>query len=127
MDFLVIIQAIEGFWWRFRDEDYRLKNRITGKTDTRLKTILNSLIDEFKGIITLELNKIEVNEVVDSRHYFSHFVPKAKKPFAKDGIELYHLTNQIRKLLICCVLNFIGFSNEQINKIVKKSDNKFLY
>lgn len=127
MDFLVIIQAIEGFWWRFRDEDYRLKNRITGKKDTRLKTILNSLIDEFKGINTLDLNKIEVNEVVDSRHYFSHFVHKAKKPFAKDGIELYHLTNQIRKLLICCVLNFVGFSNEQINKIIKKSDNTFLH
>ncbi len=127
VDFLIIIQAIEGFWWRFRDEDYRLKNKITGKISTRLKTILNSLIDEFKGIMTLDLDKIEVNEVVDSRHYFSHFVPKAKKPFAKDGIELYHLTNQIRKLLICCVLNFVGFSNEQINKIVKKSDNKFLH
>lgn len=120
VDFLIIIQAIEGFWWRFRDEDYRLKNKITGKISTRLKTILNSLIDEFKGIMTLDLDKIEVNEVVDSRHYFSHFVPKAKKPFAKDGIELYHLTNQIRKLLICCVLNFVGFSNEQINKIVKE-------
>ena len=127
MDFLVIIQAIEGFWWRFRDEDYRLKNKITGKTKTRLKTILSSLIDEFKGIITLDLDKIEVNEVVDSRHYFSHFVPKTKKPFAKDGLELYHLTNQIRKLLICCALNFVGFSNEQINKIVQKSNNTFLH
>lgn len=127
MDFLVIIQTIEGFWWRFRDEDYRLNNKITGKTKTRLKTILSSLIDEFKGIITLDLDKIEVNEVVDSRHYFSHFVPKAKKPFAKDGLELYHLTNQLRKLLICCILNFVGFSNEQINKIVQKSNNTFLH
>ena len=127
VDFLLIIQAIEGFWWRFRDADYRLKNNIPRPTKTTLNTILESLINEFKEIEPLKLNQINIREVVDSRHYFSHFVPKAKKPFAKDGIELYHLTNQIRKLLICCILNFVGFSNEQINKIIKKSDNKFLH
>ena len=127
VDFLVIIQAIEGFWWRFRDDDYKLKNHIPRRTQTRLNTILESLIYEFNGIDILKLNEINIQEIVDSRHYFSHFVPKDKKPFAKDGLELYLITSKIRKLLICCLLNFIGFSNSQIENIIKKSDSKFLH
>lgn len=127
VDFLVIIQAIEGFWWRFRDDDYKLKNHIPSRTQTRLNTILESLINEFNGIKILKLNEINIQEIVDSRHYFSHFVPKDKKPFAKDGLELYLITSKIRKLLICCLLNFIGFSNRQIENIIKKSDSKFLH
>lgn len=111
VDFLVVIQAIEGFWWRFRDDDYKRKNNIKSRKQTHLNTILESLITEFKEIERLRLSEINVNEVVDSRHYFSHFVHKADKPFAKDGLELYHLTCKIRKLLICCLLraclNFI--------------------
>ena len=126
VDFLVVIQAIEGFWWRFRDKDYKLKNNVYNKTQTKLNTILDLLINEFSSISKLKLSEINIKEVVDSRHYFSHFVPKRKKPFAKDGLELYHLTGQIRKLLICCLLSFTGFSNNQIENIIKKSDNKFL-
>lgn len=126
IDFLVVIQAIEGFWWRFRDTDYRHKNNVKSNKNTSLKTILQSLITEFNDIERLKLNDINVEEVVDSRHYFSHFVYKSKKPHAKDGLELYHLTKQIRKLLICCLLNFVGFSNEQISRIVKKSNSNFL-
>ena len=127
VDFLVIIQAIEGFWWRFRDDDYKLENHIPSRRQTHLNTILESLINEFNGIAILKLDEINIQEIVDSRHYFSHFVPKDKKPFAKDGLELYLLTSRIRKLLICCLLNFIGFSNNQIEDIVKKSDSKFLH
>lgn len=126
IDFLVVIQAIEGFWWRFRDIDYRHKNNVKSNKNTSLNTILQSLITEFNDIERLNLNDINVEEVVDSRHYFSHFVYKSKKPHAKDGLELYHLTKQIRKLLICCLLNFVGFSNEQISRIVKKSNSIFL-
>lgn len=126
IDFLVVIQAIEGFWWRFRDDDYRHKNNVKSNNNTSLKTILESLIIEFKDIDRLKLNEINIEEVVDSRHYFSHFVYKSKKPHAKDGLELYHITKQIRKLLICCLLNFIGFSNDQISHIVKESNSSFL-
>lgn len=50
VDFLLIIQAIEGFWWRFRDADYRLKNNIPRPTKTTLNTILESLINEFTSV-----------------------------------------------------------------------------
>lgn len=126
VDFLVIIQGIEGFWWRFRDEDYKQKNHISPKKQTRLKTILENLILEFNNIHSLKLCDINISEVVDSRNYFSHFVKKDNKPHLKDGIELYELSYRIRKLLICCILNFIGFSNEQIAHIIEKSNSNYL-
>ena len=128
VDFLIVIQAIEGFWWRFRDDDYRRsKHQKNSKNQTPLKTILESLINEFKEIEQLNLNEINVSEIVDSRHYFSHFMPKEKKPNAKDGLELYCLTNKIRKLLICCLLNFVGFTNSQISKIIQNSNSGYLH
>ena len=126
-DFLVVVQALEGFWWRFRDDEYKRQNNIKKREQTHLDTILESLITEFKGIERLKLNEINVKEIVDSRHYFSHFVHKADKPFTKDGLELYHLTCKIHKLLICCLLNFVGFSNDQIANIVKESNSGFLH
>lgn len=126
VDFLIIIQAIEGFWWRFRDDDYKRSNHLKSKKQTHLNTILEFLINEFKDIEQLNLNEINISEVVDSRHYFSHFIPKEKKPNAKDGLELYCLTNKIRKLLICCLLNFVGFTNSQISKIIQNSNSSYL-
>lgn len=127
VDFLIVIQGIEGFWWRFRDNKYRLLNNITGNKQTKLNNILNALISEFKDIEKLNLNNINVREVVDSRHYYSHFVPKDNKPYTKDGLELYKITQQLRKLLICCLLNFVGFTNDQISKIIINSDSKFFH
>lgn len=127
VDFLMVIQAIEGFWWRFRDTDYRKRNNITGKRSTELAIILSILIQEFQDVNCLKLQDIKVKEVVDSRHYFSHFVPKNKKPFAKDGLDLYKLFCQLRKLLICCLLNFVGFTNDQISVIVSSSNNSIFH
>ncbi len=127
VDFLIVIQAIEGFWWRFRDDVYKQKNNISHKVQTKLKIILKELILEFEDIERLKLREINVDEVVDSRHYYSHFVHKVTKSYAKDGLELYNLTCQIRKLLICCILNFVGFTNDRIANIVKESNSSFLY
>jgi hypothetical protein len=43
-----------------------------------------------------------------------------------DGIELFDLTHKLRKLLICCLLQFIGFDYSQINEIFNNSNSSFL-
>lgn len=58
--------------------------------------------------------------MIDSRHYFSHFLPKCKKPKALDGMELFKESRKIRVLLICCILSFVGLQNHQIDTIFKK-------
>jgi len=110
-DFLIIIQAIEGFCIRFRKEQKTL-------TET-----LESIIDEFKDIDKLKQSNINIKATVDSRHYYSHFMNKTKKPNTLDGLELLNLTSKLRVLLICCLLNFIGVNNQKINELLNKSNN----
>jgi hypothetical protein len=113
VDFLIIIQAIEGFCIRFRKEQ-------------SLKRIVEDILEEFKDIQKVKELKLNIEEVVDSRHYYSHFMNKSNKPKALDGRDLYELTQKLRIILICCVLNQTGFCNKDIDDIFKKSYNNKL-
>lgn len=124
IDFLVIIQALEGFWWRFKDQAYRQKT--DQKKNTSLKTIIEQIRQDFSDVSRVKKIKIKIEEVVDSRHYYSHFMNKSQKPNTLDGIELYKLTSKLRILLICCVLSFIGMDHQQIDQLLNKSNNRYI-
>lgn len=126
VDFLIVIQALEGFCRRFRSKKYRKMHGLPERDYSDLLAIMGSLLDEFGNIELIQKCKIDKEAVVDSRNYYSHFMPKDKEPKALDGIELYELTMRLRILLICCVLSLFGFSNERINEVLKKSDSRVL-
>lgn len=113
-DFLIVAQAVEGYYCRYK------------KDGLGIKDILNNLRDEFSDISILELSDEDIDSIRDSRHYFSHLLPPGKKEHVVDGPRLYDLNHKLRKLLLCCLLNFIGFSNEEINKIFSQSHNSYL-
>lgn len=113
LDFLVVFQAIEGFAIRF----------LYGDKGPRI--LLTSLIRDFNDITKLKCNEIDIAAAIDSRNYYSHFMNKSKKPKTLDGAELYYMTRKLRNLLICCMLTFIGFSHEDINKLLSQSTYKF--
>lgn len=113
-DFLIVIQAIDGFCIRFREEQKTLAKK------------LEIILDEFKDIDKIKQSKIDIKAAVDSRHYYSHFMNKSKRPNTLDGLELYNLTKKLRILLICCLLNFIGIENKRINELLNKSNNSKL-
>lgn len=123
VDFLILIQAIEGFWWRFRENIYKHNNK-SRKDNTHLNTIITELLNEFNDVELLAKESIDIEAIVDSRHYYSHFLPKTQKPKALDGIELFEESQKLRVLLICCILSFVGLDNTQINNIFQKSDFK---
>ena len=112
VDFLIVIQALEGYHIRFRKED-------------TLTNILNNIIAEFSSIDKTKNDEINVRAVVDSRHYYSHLMDKKEKKHAVDGVELYYLTQKLRKLLICCLLDFVGFDKPKINEILNTCHNTF--
>jgi hypothetical protein len=110
-DFLILIQALEGYHRRFIKEK--------GHLEQRLEFLVNN---KFKDI--LKINRItneDIDIIKDSRHYFSHFQKDKKK--AVDGAELYNLSAKLRNLLICCVLSLVGFTNEKINELLNKNQN----
>lgn len=109
LDFLIIVQALEGYHRRF-----------IYKKDKELKTRLSELIDLFKGVNKITNNPINITHVVSSRNYYSHFFDRNKNVL--DGVELFYLTNKLRNLLICCVLRLLGFDIGLTNKLLNENE-----
>jgi hypothetical protein len=114
LDFLIVMQAVEGFYYRFR------------KDGENLGDLLSKLVDEFSDIDVIRNSNIAVNALKESRHYYSHFMPEGKKKDVLDTTDLFLETNKLRILLICCTLKFMGLSNQNINKILNSSDNSII-
>lgn len=110
LDFLIIIQSLEGYHRRFIDNNDKII----------LRKRLDELIKLFSNINKIKNKPINLTHVVNSRNYYSHFFNKNKNVL--DGAELYFLTQQLRNLLICCVLNLIGFDIELINKLLNNNE-----
>ena len=113
-DFLIVVQAIEGFYCRYRGDD------------VSISSILTTLKNDYSDISIMEMSDYDIECIRDSRHYFSHLLPPGKKRYVVDGLQLYELNHKLRKLLLCCILDFIGFSNEEMNLLFSQSSNSYL-
>lgn len=113
-DFLVVIQALEGFHTRFRK-----------RTKMNLMLRLKDLHNEFSFIPSIANMKIDFQIAVDSRHYYSHFFHKDEKEHIADGEELYYLTKDLKVILICCILKETGFNNDIINNVINGNKKIF--
>lgn len=109
-DFLILIQALEGFHTRFRIGT-------VNKPKILLIDRLKSLYNEFSTIKAIKDIEFDFECVTNTRHYYSHFFFKKKK--IAEGIALYEMTRDLKKLLICCILRETGFTTENIGKFVK--------
>ena len=123
VDFLQVIQAIEGIWWRFKDDAYKAANKIAKKTNTSLTTILKELIKSLSDLPSISKMNLDITAVVDSRHYYSHFLDKSEKPNTLEGWALYEQTKKLRKILLCLVLELLGLSHNEIEKILEGQRN----
>ena len=112
---MIVVQAIDGFSLRFREE-------------TNFLAQIRALRDEFKDIKKLSLTDEDLLVIRGSRHYYSHILKmdqKEKKQVA-DGMELFNITEKLRILLICCLLSFLGMDNERINALLNNCHNSLL-
>lgn len=108
-NFMIIVNALEGFHRRFRENK-----------EIELKARIDLLLEEFSNID--DISRLELNsfKIARNRHYYSHF-------FEKDFQHLYKIedligvTFDLRKLLFCCILRQIGFTDDLLNKIPLES------
>ena len=107
-DFLIIAQALDGYFKRFVGKN--INERIK-----RYEKQIEKLLDQFKDIDVIK--KSHINSVVlkDSRHKYSHLFPDDEPSQAVAGEDLYWLTEKSKILLTCCVLDMLGLSTEEIN------------
>jgi len=97
-DFLIIAQALDGFYKRF-------VNKKNGKDIQKYKDQIEILLNQF----------------TDSRNYYSHLFPDEEIKSAVEGGDLYWLTEKCKILLTCCILNMLGLTNKEINLCCEKS------
>jgi hypothetical protein len=128
-DFLIVIQAIEGYSNRFERESDIPKANDKLKQPS-LQDRLNHLYSKYSDIQIIENNKPSLEQVIDSRHYYSHFLPDGKKKNVCKSWDLYGLAEKLKPLLISCILTLMGFKNEDINELLSKyyewSGNSFI-
>ena len=118
-DFMTIIQGVDGFWQRFREDSYRLTNNVKVSTKIGLDKELESLINEFETELEFDGSDIDIVSIKDTRDFYSHLLKKGKKKNVLQGGELYKTTKELRKLLVCCVMKETGFDSATINKVIK--------
>ena len=123
VNFLVVIQAVEGYGNRYLKkniEAYRKSLPANTKT-RRLHNILTTIIRLYADVRSVNPS-IDVDAIVETRNYHSHLLAQRGKNCA-DGLELYRLTDELRKVLICCILSYLGFSNQQIDQLTSATNN----
>jgi len=135
INFLVVIQAIEGYGLRYRKTDVKnvAKARIAkaqkegkpiGSKDITLADILSTLINDYRDVTCVN-KRINKRAIIDTRHYYSHLTEKKKK-HKVDGVKLFDLTYHLRKLLLCCVLSYLGFTNAEIEQYTKDCNSAII-
>ena len=113
MDFLILARALDG---------YCIRSKFKGGISNRMKTV----IDKFSDIARIQRDHINVNEFVDSRDYYAHYMSRSRKEHILDGIELHTMTKKVRRLLICCVLSDLGLDNAEIDAVFRNSNSRYI-
>lgn len=113
--FLMIMQALNGYFCRYRG------------VDIATRKWLAQLKQEFGSLSKMDcLTPEELDEVGYTRDIYSHFLKEDSKPSIADDYNMRRYIFALRKYLICCMLNTLGLENDQISTIFRKSDNYYL-
>ena len=118
--FMTVVQGVDGFWQRFREDAYRKVNNIPEKTNIGLNTILRELRNEFDAILRITKHQSDDDAIKDTRDFYSHLLKKGKKQNVLEGQGLYEATCYLRNLLMCCVMKETGFETDTIKEIMKE-------
>lgn len=110
-DFLIIAQALDGYFKRF-------VNKKDGKNTKQYEHQIKKLLGHFKGVRMLRACNLDAKVMAHSRHKYSHLIPDEETKNiekAVSGEELYYLTQKCIVLLTCCILDNLGLTTEEIN------------
>ena len=123
INFLVVIQAVEGFGRRFlRKEISSFRKSLPADRKSQpLLEILQTIFLHFSDVKKINQNT-DLEAIVQTRNYHSHLLPQ-KSPKTVEAFDLYDLTDELRKVLVCCVLSYIGLTNKEIDELTQHSYN----
>lgn len=149
-NFLNIAQALETYHRRFRlnevlpKKEYKqkvneiletvisdhkswLKERLNFANEPTLHKRLEELLKENhnKTLSKMIIDRDQfIRDVKNSRNFYTHYDKRLEKKAIK-GNELYLLTEKLRTLLICVLLNEMGFTKNKIESIFLRNEWRF--
>ena len=114
-DFLIIAQALDGYNKRFLHIGGHFNN------------ILNGMFKKYENLTIFHSDVFNGDSIAATRNYFAHLADESsiKNNVVRNGKKLYDMTQMMRKLLICYLMELVGFSIDDVEKITKKSTNRF--
>lgn len=122
INFLVVIQAIEGFGRRYMKQQITAYKNTLPK-DRKVRPLFEYVSAIFANYSDIKCIKqdVKIDAITETRNYHSHLLPQRTKNVV-DEIELYNLTEELRKLLICCIMTYMGFTNNEIDNLTSSSE-----
>lgn len=148
--FLSLIQAIEAYHRRkfegkyLSDDDYEpiyeklkefisklaiepsfkeaLNSKLNYGNEYSLRKRLKDLFEKYKEVVNnfIKDKDIFINKVVDTRNYLTHY-DKNLKEKAVDGEQLYYVTQQLKIVIMICLLSELGFNFKEIKNLLARN------
>lgn len=111
-EFLLIEFALEGYFKRFHN-----KTRTDGKNLQKLKDQIRTLLDYYTNIDIIAHLDLDIDTIVDTRNAYTHLFPDNEKSGyeIQDVHQLWINTEKLRILLLCCILDSMGFTHKEID------------
>lgn len=122
INFLVVIQAIDGFGRRYMKQQISAYKKSL-PNDRKVRALFEHISAIFSNYSDVKCIKqdTDIEAITETRNYHSHLLPQRTKNVV-DGFDLYYLTEELRKLLICCIMTYMGFSNDKIDSLTTSSN-----
>lgn len=123
LNFLIVIQAVEGFGARYMSKEIKAyKDSLpANRTKHALSETVSAMLLYYKDIECIN-QAVDTEAITQTRNYHSHlFAQRGQK--VVDGFDLYKVTDELKKLLVCCILTYLGLTNAEINTITKRTHN----
>lgn len=116
-DFLIIAQALDGYWKRFFN-----KCRTEGKDIRKYNEELQHMMAYFGGVTIVQNLRLDTIVAAQTRNKYSHMYPNGEKGTehaVSDPKQLRILTLRMKILLLCCVLDYMGMTTHEIDTSFK--------
>ena len=99
-----------------------LKSKLKYGNEHSLRKRLKDLFEKYKEVVDdfIEDKDIFVNRVVDTRNYLTHY-DKNLMEKAVDGEQLYYVTQQLKIVIVICLLSELGFNFKEIKNLLARN------
>lgn len=116
-DFLIIAQALDGYWKRFFHKIRTQEKRVPSYDEK-----LQQMMVFFNGVTIIKYSRLNTMVAAQTRNKYSHMCPNGEKgteQAVSDPKQLRLLTLRMKILLLCCVLDYMGMTIQEIDTSFK--------